>query len=216
MYALESALFDKLDQNIERVEQRLQQAKRLVGVTRGKRAGVHPEPPDEEAAVPDQAPGIAPPPAVPQADGGPPAAAKEAPPKKKKKTQAERMAELSTPRFRDERIKPGMHVYKPPVRGLAYRGTEKMEMYKNTHAGGMEYKHLDKNVKGDLNLKNRETRGYEKVELTEGAQGLKKQREIETKVAKQRAVEKSGGQLAVGATASGVQGVKASRSRSSK
>jgi len=210
MYALESALFDKLDQNIERVEQRLQKAKHLVGVARGKRASVHPEAPDAEGDVPNQAPGAA---AAPQAAGGPPAAAKEPPPKKKKKTQAERMAELSTPRFRDERIKPGMHVYKPPVRGLAYRGTEKMAMYKDTHAGGMMYKHLDKNEDGGLKLKNRETRGYEKVELTQGAQGLQKQREIETKVARQRTAEKSGGQLQVGATASGVQSVKASRSR---
>jgi len=43
--------------------------------------------------------------------------------KKQRKTQAERVAELSTPRFRDDRIQPGCHAYKPPVRGLAYRGS---------------------------------------------------------------------------------------------
>merc|ERR1712048_757556 len=140
------------------------------------------------------------------------------PPKKKKKTQAERMAELSAPRIRDERIKPGMHVYKPPARGLAYRGTEKMEMYKNRHDGGMQYKHLDENENGELKLKDRETRGYEKLDLQnqDQAQGLARQRAIEKGVAKQRAVEAKGGTLQVGATASGVACVKASTSRKGK
>ena len=107
------------------------------------------------------------------------------------------MAELSAPRFRDDRIKPGMHVYKPPVRGLAYRGTEKMAMYKDTHSAGMAYKHLAKNEDGELKLKNRETRGYEKLDLTHREQGIEKQREIEAGIKAQRAVEKSGGTLQV-------------------
>ena len=109
-----------------------------------------------------------------------------------------------------------MHAYKPPVRGLAYRGTEKMAMYKDAHSGGMTYKHLEKNEDGALKLKNRETRGHEKVSLSHGAQGLKKQQEIEAKVAGQRAVEKRGGQLQVGATAAGERSVKAGRSRPGK
>jgi len=110
-------------------------------------------------------------------EAAPPAAA---PPKKKKKTQAERMAELSAPRIRDERIKPGMHVYKPPVRGLAYRGTEKMAMYQERRDGGMTYKHREQNEDGEIKLRMRETQGNEKVVLADGeVKGVAKQRAIE-------------------------------------
>ena len=78
----------------------------------------------------------------------------------------------------------------------------------------MEYTHLEKNENGEVKLKNRETLGYERVDLTHSEQGVAKQREIEKVVGKQRAVEKRGGQLQVGATAAGVRSVKASRSRS--
>ena len=102
------------------------------------------------------------------------------PPKKKKKTQAERLAELSTPRIRDDRIKPGCHAYKPPVRGLAYRGTEKMAMFQDRHDGGMTYKHREENEQGEIKLRLRETRGNEKVVLKDNdADGVARQRSIE-------------------------------------
>jgi len=191
--ALEAAFFDRLDGAVARLEGGLRTTKHIAGLKK-KRASVHPE----------------------DAPPGAPAATDPPPAKKKKKTQAERMAELSKPRFRDERIKPGMHVYKPPVRGLAYRGTEKMAMYKDRHDAGMAYKHLEKNEQDDLKLSNRETRGYEKLDVTHREQGAAKQREIEAKVAKQRAVEKRGGQLQVGMTASGVRSVKGGQSRDGK
>jgi len=102
-------------------------------------------------------------------------------PKKKKKTQAERMAEMSTPRIRDERIKPGCHVYKPPVRGLAYRGTEKMAMFQERRDGGMTYKHREQNEDGEVKLRLRETRGNEKLVLSHGVvEGAARQRAIES------------------------------------
>ena len=48
-----------------------------------------------------------------------------------KMTQAERLAALSTPKIRDARITPGCHKYKPPVRGLAYRGSVEGTTYKH-------------------------------------------------------------------------------------
>jgi len=51
-----------------------------------------------------------------------------------KMTQAERLAALSTPNIRDERITPGCHKYKPPVRGLAYRGSVEGTTYKHRDA----------------------------------------------------------------------------------
>jgi len=123
------------------------------------------------AAVPTTSPPAAEPSASPAV----------AAPRKKKKTQAERMAELSAPRIRDDRIKPGMHVYKPPVRGLAYRGTEKMAMYQDRRDGGTTYKHREQNEQGDCKLRLRETQGNEKVVLKNGeAEGLARQRAIES------------------------------------
>ena len=91
------------------------------------------------------------------------------------------MAELSAPRIRDDRIKPGMHVYKPPVRGLAYRGTEKMAMYQDRRDGGMAYKHREQNEQGDCKLRLRETQGNEKIVLKNGeAEGLARQCAIES------------------------------------
>ena len=60
------------------------------------------------------------------------------PPRKdppKKQTQAERLAALSTPRIRDERITPGCHKYKAPVRGLAYRGSIEGTTYQHRTKG---------------------------------------------------------------------------------
>jgi len=51
-------------------------------------------------------------------------------------TDEERRAALYAPKIRDERITPGCHKYKPPVRGLAYRGSVE----------GMTYKHRDKKL----------------------------------------------------------------------
>merc|ERR1712139_453152 len=99
---------------------------------------------------------------------------------KKKKSQADRLAELSKPKIRDDRIKPGMHVYKPPVRGLAYSGTDKMAMYADRRDGGMTYKHIKSNEKGDCKLSLRETSGKEKI-ILKGSEltGSARQRAIE-------------------------------------
>jgi len=126
---------------------------------------------------------------APTADHAPPSAAEAvpevppaaAPPKKRKKTQAERMAEMSAPRIRDDRIKPGCHVYKPPVRGLAYRGTEKMAMFQERRDGGMTYKHREGNEDGEVKLRLRETHGNEKLVLKDGeTEGVARQRAIES------------------------------------
>ena len=58
---------------------------------------------------------------------------------------------------------PRCHVYKPPVRGLAYRGTEKMEMFKERRDGGMTYMHREQNEDGDCKLRDRVTADGTKV-----------------------------------------------------
>lgn len=140
-------------------------------------------PRDEKPATPPAAepPAAEPPaaeqPAVPETDVVVPAAVQP----KKKKTRAQRMEELSAPRIRDERIKPGCHVYKPPVRGLAYRGTENMTCYGSRRDGGMTYQHREENEKGDLQLRLRETRGNEKITLKDGeVEGAARQHSIES------------------------------------
>jgi len=57
-------------------------------------------------------------------------------------TDEERRAALYAPKIRDERITPGCHKYKPPVRGLAYRGSVE----------GMTYKHR-KSLRIELAMK---------------------------------------------------------------
>ena len=99
---------------------------------------------------------------------------------RKKMTQAERLAAMSTPKIRDERITPGCHKYKPPVRGLAYRGTEKMAMYAERRDGGMTYKHRESNEDGEIKLRNRDTKGNSSVILEDAnVSGVAKQRLIE-------------------------------------
>ena len=55
------------------------------------------------------------------------------------------MAALSTPRIRDSKIKPGCHKYKPPVRGLAYRGSAEGMAYQN-RTKGLKEKETDQMI----------------------------------------------------------------------